>query len=104
MQWPRGSYLEVVEGVDEGDEAPGLVPELQGEQRNVPDEHRVKVPSHLQVVTGAGGLQHRATDSRGQRSETPPPPLRPEGEGGIAQPSFPFILLPSCFAYAFFGT
>ena len=28
--WIWGRYLEVVEGVDEGDEAPGLVFELQG--------------------------------------------------------------------------
>jgi len=63
-----GGYLAVVEVVDEGDEAAHRVPQVQREQRNVPDEHRVKVPRHLQVVAGAQRLWRRSNTHKSSKT------------------------------------
>lgn len=49
-------YLVVVEGVDERGEASGLVLSTQRQRGNVANEHSVKGPSHLQVITGSQRL------------------------------------------------
>lgn len=57
----RMGHLVVVEVVNEGGEAPGLVLQGQRQDRNVANEYRVKEPRHFQVVAGTQRLRKQAS-------------------------------------------
>lgn len=63
------TYLLVIEVVYEGGEAAGLVLQRQRQLGDVADKHRVKDPSHLQVVAGAQRLETGRTDMNTQGTE-----------------------------------
>ena len=69
----------IVERIDEGDEALGLVAPLEGQSRDILDDHRVEPLGDRQVVGRAERLRAKIARNGTARRRPPPPESRPGG-------------------------